>query len=122
MFLQPLTIRDMTCDVKYYLVNRKHLSSLSLRCQDFAGWSKDGTMLFAFRQPKHINFPHATLPSHPTSARHPPCTLSHAGYRTNTHNQPLEPTIEMLATVDVAVYPWRCQTCADLGYPYYVPR
>ncbi|KAG9527718.1 hypothetical protein KCU93_g4884, partial [Aureobasidium melanogenum] len=28
----------------------------------------------------------------------------------------------MLPNIEVAVYPWRCQTCADLGYPYYVPR
>ncbi|KAG9990641.1 hypothetical protein KCU98_g994, partial [Aureobasidium melanogenum] len=35
---------------------------------------------------------------------------------------PIEPTIEMFPTLEVAVYPWRCQTCADLGYPYYVPR
>ncbi|KAG9517810.1 hypothetical protein KCV07_g5901, partial [Aureobasidium melanogenum] len=35
---------------------------------------------------------------------------------------PIEPTLEMLPTIEVAVYPWRCQTCADLGYPYYVPR
>ncbi|KAH0352129.1 hypothetical protein KCU81_g2083, partial [Aureobasidium melanogenum] len=40
----------------------------------------------------------------------------------DANGAPVEPTIEMLATVDVAVYPWRCQTCADLGYPYYVPR
>lgn len=34
----------------------------------------------------------------------------------------VEPTIEMLPTVQVAVYPWRCQVCEALGHPYYVPR
>lgn len=34
----------------------------------------------------------------------------------------IEPTLEMLATVEVAVYPWRCEVCKALGYPYYVPR
>ncbi|KAH0346222.1 hypothetical protein KCU83_g7407, partial [Aureobasidium melanogenum] len=34
----------------------------------------------------------------------------------------IEPILEMLPTVEVAVYPWRCKTCAELGYPYYVPR
>ncbi|KAK6001302.1 hypothetical protein QM012_002633 [Aureobasidium pullulans] len=34
----------------------------------------------------------------------------------------IQPTLEMLPTVDVTVYPERCQVCADLGYPYYVPR
>ncbi|KAG9663696.1 hypothetical protein KCU64_g1164, partial [Aureobasidium melanogenum] len=34
----------------------------------------------------------------------------------------IEPILEMLPTVEVAVYPWGCKTCAELGYSYYVPR
>ncbi|KAG9603751.1 hypothetical protein KCU77_g1627, partial [Aureobasidium melanogenum] len=45
----------------------------------------------------------------------------HVQWRDENGGQ-IKPAVEMLRTVEVAVYPWRCQTCADLGYPYYVPR
>ncbi|KAH0373692.1 hypothetical protein KCU65_g464, partial [Aureobasidium melanogenum] len=37
------------------------------------------------------------------------------------HVATIKSTVEMLATIELLVYPWRCQICADLGYPYHVP-
>ncbi|KAG9595279.1 hypothetical protein KCU77_g5733, partial [Aureobasidium melanogenum] len=35
---------------------------------------------------------------------------------------PDKSTTIKIADSEVAVYPWRCKTCAELGYPYHVPR